>query len=118
MANDALRRGSLRTEGGSLYVDAQGYLSGGSKRMVETPIGRVESNAYWRNYLDLGGYVTATDIYLESSVQRQSINIDRTASTNCGGPRESRRTEGEDGDFKSPLLEVLTPLRAGGLLNT
>ena len=45
--------------------------------MVETPIGMVETKTYSRNYRDLGGFVTATEIYIESSVQRQRITIDK-----------------------------------------
>jgi hypothetical protein len=62
-----------------LYVDARTYLSAGTKVMVETPIGMVETKTYSRNYRDLGGFSTATEIYIESSVQRQLIRID-TAS--------------------------------------
>jgi hypothetical protein len=63
-----------------LYVDAQTYLSGGTKVMVETPIGLVETKTYSRNYRDLGeNFITATEIYIDSSVQRQLIRIDKVS---------------------------------------
>lgn len=62
-----------------LYVDAHSYLSAGTKVMVDTPIGLVETKSYSRNYRDLAGYFTPTEIYIESSVQRQRIKIDRVS---------------------------------------
>ena len=62
-----------------LYVDAQTYLSGGTKVMVETPIGLVETKTYSRNYRDLGGYFGPTEIYIDSSVQRQRIKIGKVS---------------------------------------
>jgi carboxyl-terminal processing protease len=60
-----------------LYVDAESYLVAGTKMNVQTPIGMVETKTYSRNYRDLGGYVTPTEISIESSVQRQLIRIDK-----------------------------------------
>jgi C-terminal processing protease CtpA/Prc len=63
-----------------LYVDAQTYLSGGTKVMVETPIGLVETKTYSRNYRDLGeNFVTPTEIFIDSSVQRQLIKIEKVS---------------------------------------
>jgi hypothetical protein len=39
----------------------------------------VETNSYSRNYRELGGYFTPTEIYIESSVQRQRIKIDKVS---------------------------------------
>ena len=47
--------------------------------MVETPLGRVETKSYSRNYRDFNGFLTATEIYLESSVQRQRITIEKVS---------------------------------------
>ncbi|MEY2500729.1 MAG: hypothetical protein QOI07_1063, partial [Verrucomicrobiota bacterium] len=60
-----------------LYIDTETYLSGGTKMNVETPIGMVETKTYLRNYRDLGGFITPTEISIESSVQRQLIRIDK-----------------------------------------
>lgn len=67
--------------GGSslLYVDAQTYLPAGTKMMIETPIGMVETKIYSRNYRDLGGLITATEISIDSSVQRQLIKIEKAS---------------------------------------
>lgn len=62
-----------------LYVDAQAYLSAGTKVMVETPIGLVETKTYSRNYRDFGGYFGPTEIYIDSSVQRQLIKIEKVS---------------------------------------
>jgi hypothetical protein len=62
-----------------LYVDAQTYLSGGTKVMVETPIGTVETKTYSRNYRDVGGYFGPTEIFIDSSVQRQLIKIEKVS---------------------------------------
>jgi carboxyl-terminal processing protease len=59
------------------YVDAKTYLSAGTKAMIETPIGMVETKTYTRNYRDFGGLLTPTEIYMESNVQRQRITIDK-----------------------------------------
>jgi C-terminal processing protease CtpA/Prc len=60
-----------------LYVDAETYLSAGTKMNVQTPVGLVETRTYSRNFRHLGGFITPTEIYIESSVQRQLIKIDR-----------------------------------------
>jgi hypothetical protein len=60
-----------------LYIDAETYLAVGTKVSVETPMGMVETKTYSRNYRDLGGFTTPTEISLESSVQRQLIRIDK-----------------------------------------
>ena len=59
-----------------LYVDAQTFLIAGSKTSIETPIGAVESKTYLRDYQEFNGYKTATEIFVESSVQRQRIKIE------------------------------------------
>ncbi|MDQ6914100.1 MAG: hypothetical protein M3119_03255 [Verrucomicrobiota bacterium] len=51
-------------------------LIAGSKATIETPIGRVESKTYLRDYKELNGDKTATEIFVESSVQRQRIMIE------------------------------------------
>jgi hypothetical protein len=60
-----------------LYVDAESYLSVGTKMNAQTPVGLVETRTYFRNYRDLGGFMTPTEIYIESNVQRQMIKIDK-----------------------------------------
>ncbi|HEV2805532.1 MAG TPA: S41 family peptidase [Chthoniobacterales bacterium] len=60
-----------------LYIDAETSLSAGTKMNVETPLGMVETKTYSRNYRDLGGLITPTEILIESSVQRQLIRIDK-----------------------------------------
>jgi len=70
----------LVAEGGGtsfLYVEEQSHLTAGTKAMVDTPVGAVETKAYSRNYRDLGGFVTPTEIFIESSLQRQVIKIDK-----------------------------------------
>ncbi len=62
-----------------VYVDATTFLSAGTKQTVETPIGTVESKMFLRNYRDLGGFITPTEIAIESSVQRQLIRIERVS---------------------------------------
>ncbi|HKP92952.1 MAG TPA: S41 family peptidase [Chthoniobacterales bacterium] len=62
-----------------LYLDAETFLAAGTKMNLPTPIGPVETKTYSRNYRDLGGFVTATEIYIESSVQRQRIIIDKVS---------------------------------------
>jgi hypothetical protein len=63
-----------------LYVDAQTYLSVGTKVSIETPIGMVETKTYSRNYRDFGhNFITPTEIYIDSSVQRQLIKIDKVS---------------------------------------
>jgi carboxyl-terminal processing protease len=59
-----------------LYVDAATDLIAGTKATVETPIGAVESKTCFRNYKELNGFTTATEIFIESSVQRQLVRID------------------------------------------
>ncbi|MEY2573614.1 MAG: carboxyl-terminal processing protease [Verrucomicrobiota bacterium] len=59
-----------------LYIDAETYLAVGTKMNVETPIGMVETKTYLRKYRDFGGFITASEIAIESSVQRQVIRID------------------------------------------
>lgn len=69
-------------QGGStsfLYIDPQTYLTAGTKVTVATPIGMVDTKTYSRNYRDLGGFMTATEISIESSVQRQRITIDKVS---------------------------------------
>lgn len=56
-----------------LYIDAEAYLTAGTKMSVPTPMGLVETKTFTRNYRDLGGFITATEISIESSVQRQLI---------------------------------------------
>jgi carboxyl-terminal processing protease len=60
-----------------LYIDAETSLSAGTKMNVETPLGMVETKTYSRKYRDLGGFITPTEISIESSVQRQLIRIDK-----------------------------------------
>ena len=60
-----------------LCVDAETYFPAGTKMNVQTPIGIVETKTYSRNFRDLGGFITPTEIYVESSVQRQLIKIDK-----------------------------------------
>ena len=60
-----------------LFVDTRTYLSAGTQLSVQTPIGTVETKSYSRNYRDFGGFITPTEIYIESSVQRQLIKIDK-----------------------------------------
>ena len=67
-----------------LYIDAHNYLSAGTKVMVETPIGLVETKSYSRNYGDFGGYFTPTEIYIDSSVQRQRIRIEKVSFEEIG----------------------------------
>jgi carboxyl-terminal processing protease len=62
-----------------LYIDAVTFLAAGTKMGVETPIGPVETKTYSRNYRDLGGFITPTEISIESSVQRQLIRIDKVS---------------------------------------
>lgn len=62
-----------------LYVDAETFLSAGTKVNVQTPVGMVETTTYLRHYRDFGGFKTATEIYIESSVQRQVIRIDKVS---------------------------------------
>lgn len=59
--------------------NAHNYFSAGTKVMVDTPIGPVETKSYSRNYRDLGGYFTPTEIYIDSSVQRQLIKIEKVS---------------------------------------
>jgi len=44
---------------------------------VPTPMGEVETKTYSRNYRDFDGFMTPTEISIESSVQRQLIKIDK-----------------------------------------
>jgi hypothetical protein len=46
---------------------------------VETPLGLIETKSYSRNYRDLGGFITSTELYTDSSVQRQRITIDKVS---------------------------------------
>lgn len=62
-----------------LYVEAETWRVAGTKTNVETPLGPVETRSYSRNYRDLGGFITPTEIYIESSVQRQRITIDKVS---------------------------------------
>jgi carboxyl-terminal processing protease len=62
-----------------LYVDAETYFAAGTRMMMQTPVGPVETKTYLRNQRDLGGFVTATEIYIDSSVQRQLIKIDKVS---------------------------------------
>jgi carboxyl-terminal processing protease len=60
-----------------LFIDAETYLAAGTKMDVQTPVGLVENRTYFRNYRDLGGLITPTEIYIESNLQRQMIKIDK-----------------------------------------
>lgn len=60
-----------------LYVDAETYLIAGTKFMVDSPLGLIETKSFSRNYRDFDGFRTATEIYVESSVQRQVIRIEK-----------------------------------------
>jgi carboxyl-terminal processing protease len=60
-----------------LYVDAETYLTAGTKMNVQTPVGLVETKTYSRSYRDLDGFITPTEIYTESNLQRQLIKIDK-----------------------------------------
>jgi C-terminal processing protease CtpA/Prc len=62
-----------------LYIDVETYLSAGTKMNVQTPVGMVETKTYWRNYRDFDGFRTPTEIYIESSLQRQVIRIDKVS---------------------------------------
>jgi hypothetical protein len=70
---------SITVVGGAsfLYVDAETGLTAGTKFTVETPLGLVETKSYSRNYRDFEGVRTPTEIYLDSSVQRQVIKIEK-----------------------------------------
>jgi hypothetical protein len=46
---------------------------------VQTPLGPVETTTFARNYRDLGGLTTATELSIESSVQRQLIKIGKVS---------------------------------------
>jgi hypothetical protein len=59
-----------------IYVDAGTFLNAGTKASVETPIGTVETRTFLRHYRDFDSFRTASEIYVESSVQRQLIRID------------------------------------------
>jgi C-terminal processing protease CtpA/Prc len=60
-----------------LYVDPETGLVAGTKVMVETPMGLIETKTFSRNYRDFDGFWTPTEIYVESSVQRQLIRIEK-----------------------------------------
>jgi carboxyl-terminal processing protease len=62
-----------------LYVDAETFFAAGTRMMVQTPVGPVETRTYFRNQRDLSGFITATEIYIDSSVQRQLIKIDKVS---------------------------------------
>jgi len=62
-----------------LYVDAETGLTAGTKFKVETPLGLIETKSFSRNYRDFDGFRTATEIYVESTVQRQRIRIDKVS---------------------------------------
>jgi Peptidase family S41/Protein of unknown function (DUF620) len=78
-----------------LYVDPQTYLSAGTKVMVETPIGLVETKTYSRNYRNLGNnFITPIEIYVDSSVQRQLTKIESELRGNSSlRVRATRRCE-------------------------
>ena len=59
-----------------LYINAATCLIAGSKATIQTPIGSFESKTYLRDYHEVNGYKTATEIFVESSVQRQLIKIE------------------------------------------
>ncbi|HEX8280808.1 MAG TPA: hypothetical protein VF551_05495, partial [Chthoniobacterales bacterium] len=59
-----------------MYVDAATFLNAGTKANMPTPIGEVEMRTYLRHYRGFEGFLTATEIYVDSSVQRQLIRID------------------------------------------
>jgi carboxyl-terminal processing protease len=60
-----------------LCVDAETYFVAGTRMSMQTPIGLVETKTYFRNQRDLAGFVTATEIYIDSSLQRQLIKIEK-----------------------------------------
>ena len=60
----------------SMYVDRATFLIAGTRATVETPVGAVPSTTYFRNYREFDGYRAPSEIYLESSVQRQLIRIE------------------------------------------
>jgi C-terminal processing protease CtpA/Prc len=86
-----------------MYVDAQTYLLAGTKTMVETPVGRVETKTFARNYRDLDGLKTATEISIESSVQRQLIKIEKV-SFEESPPPSTRPRRRRSNQFNSPAL--------------
>jgi hypothetical protein len=59
-----------------LYVDAETGLTAGTRFTVETPLGLIETKNFSREYRDFDGFRTPTEIYVESSVQRQVIRIE------------------------------------------
>jgi C-terminal processing protease CtpA/Prc len=62
-----------------LYVDPETFYAAGTWMMVQTPVGPVETKTYLRNQRDFSGFITATEIYIDSSVQRQLIKIDKVS---------------------------------------
>jgi carboxyl-terminal processing protease len=60
-----------------LYVDNETGLIAGTKFLVETPLGLVVTKSFTRNYRDFERFRTPTEIYVESSVQRQVIRIEK-----------------------------------------
>ena len=71
---------TLAGQGGGtsfLYVDPETGLAAGTKFTAETPLGLIETKTFSRNYHDFDGFVTPTEIAIESSVQRQLIKINK-----------------------------------------
>jgi hypothetical protein len=60
----------------TLYVEEATGFTAGTRAPLETPIGSVDSTTYFRQYRDFNGYQAASEICVESSVQRQLIRID------------------------------------------
>lgn len=60
-----------------LYVDRTTYLTAGSKADVDTPVGKVETKTYFRNFRLFSDFKTPTEIYSESSLQKLRIMVDQ-----------------------------------------
>lgn len=77
-----------------LYVDAETYLIAGTKATLQTPVGAVESKTYLRDYQDLNGQKTPTQIFTESNVQRllikiETVNFDPIAQEEYAPPKRT-----------------------------
>ncbi len=85
-----------------LYVDAATYLIAGSKATIETPIAAVESKTYLRDYKDLNGYKTATEIFLESSV---ATAVNQNRKRNVRSDRSGRVCRAEEHSLGYKIAE-------------
>jgi hypothetical protein len=62
-----------------MYVEESTSLIAGTKALSDTPLGAVEVTTYFRKYKSFDGYIVPAEIYVESTVQRQIIKIDRVS---------------------------------------